>query len=142
MGKRLLIPMDGSEQAVHALLFGLKEFPSSDITILHVINPMDTGFSPQASLPGYAEEWYKHAEETADEIFAEADDIAAEFDRGVDTDQVVGRPAREIVTYAKDNDVDQIVMGSHGRAGVSRILLGSVAESVVKRSPIPVTVVR
>ncbi|MFC6733561.1 MULTISPECIES: universal stress protein [unclassified Haladaptatus] len=142
MGKRLLVPMDGSEQAAHALRFGLKEFPSSDITVLYVINPIDTGFSPQASLPGYAEEWYKRAEGIAEDIFLEADDVAAEYDRGVDTETVVGRPAHEIVDFAVDNEFDQIVMGSHGRTGVSRILLGSVAESVVRRSPLPVTIVR
>lgn len=53
-----------------------------------------------------------------------------------------GRPERAIVAYAEDHLVDEIVIGSHGRTGGSRILLGSVAEQVVRRSPIPVTVVR
>jgi nucleotide-binding universal stress UspA family protein len=55
---------------------------------------------------------------------------------------VVGKPARAIVEYADDHDIDQIVMGSHGRSGVTRILLGSVAESVVRDSTVPVTVAR
>jgi len=54
----------------------------------------------------------------------------------------VGRPTKVIVEYADDHDIDQIVMGSHGRSGMSRILLGSVAEIVVRRASVPVTVVR
>jgi nucleotide-binding universal stress UspA family protein len=54
----------------------------------------------------------------------------------------IGRPSRAIVEYAEEHDIDHIVMGSHGRSGVTRILLGSVAETVVRRSPVPVTIVR
>jgi len=55
---------------------------------------------------------------------------------------VVGRPAREITDELESGEYDHVVMGSHGRSGVSRILLGSVAETVLRRSPVPVTVVR
>lgn len=54
----------------------------------------------------------------------------------------VGHPARVIVDYARREDIDHVVIGSHGREGVSRLLLGSVAEKVVRRSPVPITVVR
>jgi len=47
---------------------------------------------------------------------------------------VAGVPSREIVAYARDHGIDLIVMGTHGRTGVSRVLLGSVAEAVVRRS--------
>ena len=47
-----------------------------------------------------------------------------------------------IVEYVETHDVDHVVIGSHGRKGLSRVLLGSVAELVVRRSPVPVTVVR
>lgn len=53
-------------------------------------------------------------------------------------DLLVGNPAKEIVEFAKRNDIDLIVMGSHGVTGLARILLGSVAEGVVRRSPAPV----
>jgi nucleotide-binding universal stress UspA family protein len=55
---------------------------------------------------------------------------------------VSGDPANEIVAYAEETDVDHIVVGSHGRSGLSRVLLGSTAEKVVRRSPVPVTVVK
>ncbi len=60
----------------------------------------------------------------------------------LETTTVDGSPAREIVDYATDQGCDLIVMGTHGRSGVDRLLLGSVAERVVRRSPVPVLTVR
>jgi nucleotide-binding universal stress UspA family protein len=53
-----------------------------------------------------------------------------------------GVPATEIVRYAKDNDVDLIVMGTHGRGLVGHVVMGSVAEKVVRTAPCPVLTVR
>ncbi|WP_412781655.1 universal stress protein, partial [Aeromonas diversa] len=53
-----------------------------------------------------------------------------------------GDPSRMIISYTETHDVDRIVLGSHGRSGLSRVLLGSVAETVARRSPVPVTIVR
>jgi len=55
--------------------------------------------------------------------------------QAVETALLSGRPAREIVAYARDKRVDLIVLGSHGRTGVSRAILGSVAEGVVRLAP-------
>jgi nucleotide-binding universal stress UspA family protein len=55
---------------------------------------------------------------------------------------VVGKPAREIVSFAEENDISEIVIESHSRQGVSRVLLGNVAEKVVRRAPTTVIVVR
>ncbi len=52
--------------------------------------------------------------------------------------QISGEPASAIVRLAKDEDVDMIVMGTHGRTGLSRFLMGSVAEAVVRRADCPV----
>ena len=54
----------------------------------------------------------------------------------------IGLPAEEIVQYADEHAIDLIVMGTHGREGVMRVVLGSVAESVVRRAPCPVLTVR
>lgn len=51
---------------------------------------------------------------------------------------IVGHPADALVDYAKDKNIDLIVMGTHGRTGLSRLLMGSVAEAVVRRAPCPV----
>jgi len=59
----------------------------------------------------------------------------------VETTTVEGRPSREIVSVAREEGVDCIVMGTHGRAGIDRLILGSVAERVVRTAPVPVVTV-
>jgi nucleotide-binding universal stress UspA family protein len=142
MGKRILLPVDGSDQSRGACEFAFTEFSGVDIVFLHVIDPTEAGYSAQASIPSFSEEWYDQAQAEAEELFAEMEQEVPAHDNDIETDTVVGRPARAIVEYAADHEIDQIVMGSHGRSGVTRILLGSVAESVVRNSPVPVTVAR
>jgi nucleotide-binding universal stress UspA family protein len=142
MSKRILVPVDGSEQARTAFQFAAGEFPEATIVLLNVINPAEAGYSAQASLPSFSEEWYEQQTEAAEELFDTLVEEADAGDRDVERVTEVGRPTTVIVEYAADNDVDHIVMGSHGRSGVSRILLGSVAETVVRRADVPVTVAR
>ncbi|GGN93280.1 MULTISPECIES: universal stress protein [Haloarcula] len=143
MGKRILVPVDGSDQAKAASEFVVDNYPDATVVLLHVINPAEAGYSAQASVPSFSEEWYQQKKAAAESLF---DDLeAAAHDAGVETVErvlEVGRPTQTIVDYADDHDIDQIVMGSHGRSGVSRILLGSVAETVVRRATVPVTVIR
>jgi len=141
---QILVPVDGSPQSESALEYALEEFDDDDdqITVLNVIDPIEAGYTSQATVPGYSEEWFEQSRAAAEELFEEAQSTADEYDETLGTATEVGRPSRTIVDYAEEAGVDQIVMGSHGRSGVSRILLGSVAENVVRRSPIPVTIVR
>ena len=60
----------------------------------------------------------------------------------VETAKAVGEPAAEIVAAAEDGKFDAIVVGTHGRSGLAHMLLGSVAERVVRRAPMPVVTVR
>ncbi len=142
MGKQVLVPIDGSEQSKKALSHVLEEFQDAEITVINVIDPIDVGYSSAVGMPGYSEEWYEESKANAEALFENAQETADEYGTKVATTTELGRPSQVIVEYAKENDFDHIVMGSHGRSGVSRILLGSVAETVVRRSPIPVTVVR
>jgi nucleotide-binding universal stress UspA family protein len=137
----ILLPVDGSEQAREACQFVAKQYPDDEVTLLHVINPIEAGYSVQASIPTYSEEWYERQQERSKEILEEMADILGDS-REIERATEVGKPTNTIVRYAEDHDIDQIVMGSHGRSGVTRILLGSVAETVIRRSPVPVTVVR
>ncbi|MBX0323801.1 universal stress protein [Halomicroarcula sp. F13] len=143
MSKRILVPVDGSDQAKAASEFVVENHPDATVVLLHVINPAEAGYSAQASVPSFSEEWYQQKQAAAESLF---DDLeATAHDAGVDSVErvlEVGRPTQTIVDYADDHDIDQIVMGSHGRSGVSRILLGSVAETVVRRATVPVTVIR
>ncbi len=138
---RILIPYDGSEQAKAALEYAASEHSDDEIVLLHVLDFVESGYNaaPEAALAGYWDEWYEQAETSGEELLNEAADS---IENDVETDLIVGRPARAIVEYLEDNDIDAVVIGSHGRDGLSRILLGSVAETIVRRSPVPVTVIR
>lgn len=142
MDTRILVPVDGSEQAMTACQWAMEEFADAEVVLLHVINPADAGYSAQASIPSFSEEWFEKAKDEAEELFEEIRNEANEHEIVVSSDTTVGKPSRAIVEYAEEHDIDQIVMGSHGRSGVSRILLGSVAESVVREATVPVTVTR
>jgi nucleotide-binding universal stress UspA family protein len=94
----------------------------------------------------HSETEYKQIQQHADQLLADAEELAQEHEATVTTAIAVewgpNRPVDAILRYVDDNDVDHVIMGSHGRSGVSRILLGSVAETVARRSPAPVTIVR
>jgi nucleotide-binding universal stress UspA family protein len=142
MGTHVLVGYDGTDRADAALDHALDEYPDASFTVLTVIDPTDVSFSRGPVLPDRPEEWFEDEKAAAEETLEAARERAA--DRGVDveTDHVVGRPASAICEYADEHDVDHVVVGSHGRTGVARVLLGSVAEAVMRRSPSPVTVVR
>jgi len=142
MTKRLLVPVDGSDPADAALDFALEEYPDADITALSVIDPTDVGYGSVEAAPSTFEHLQRTAEERTEAVLEAARETAAERGIELTTETVIGMPSRAIVEWAENNEVDGIVIGSHGREGVTRVLLGSVAESVVRRSPVPVTVVR
>lgn len=143
MASGVLVPMDASEPARRALAFALKEHPDAEITVLHVTNPVqDTYFASE-------EEFYTNVDvrenadsERAKHIFDTANRIAADRGRSLNTHAILGPPAAAIVEFAEERGMDQIVIGSHGRSGVARLLLGSVAEKVARRASIPVTIVK
>ena len=138
---RVLVPFDDSERAREALEYAFDLFPDGEYVALTVADTSAVPFIPNSA----EEETDEQVEEMlgeATEQLAAAEELAA--DRGVDLETYtrIGSPAQEIVDFAESNDVDHIVMGSRGRSGVTRILLGSVAEVVVRHSSVPVTVVR
>ena len=141
MALNIVVPVDGSEQSQQALEYAYEQFPDATLTLLHVINPARAGYGAQAGLPSFSEEWYDEAEAAAEELFASAKADAPES-MTIETATEVGQPARTIVDFTEENDGDEIIIGSHGRQGISRVLLGSVAEAVVRRAHVPVTVAR
>ncbi|MFC7098182.1 universal stress protein [Halobaculum marinum] len=141
MSKRILVGVDDSEQAAGALSFVGDEWSDADVTLLYVIDPAESKSARGAGVPSGAEEWYERTKREAEATLAAAVDSLG-VDGAVETTTVVGKPAASIVEYATEHDVDHIVVGSHGRRGISRVVLGSVAEAVVRNAPVPVTVVR
>lgn len=142
MDTHVLVGYDESPQAEAALRHALEKYPDAQITAIHVNDPREWISEGDEFGGFYSEDMYERVQEAAQETLEEAERIAAEFDRELETTTQAGRPASEIVQFAEENDVDHIVVGSHGRRGLNRFLLGSVAETVVRRSPVPVTVIR
>lgn len=138
MAKRILVPTDGSPQSTDALEFAAEEWPDATLVLVNVIDPVEAGYSA-GRVPSTGEEWYETAKERAEEYFESARE---RVDNEIEARTEVGRPASTLVAAAEEDDVDMVVIGSHGRKGISRILLGSVAEHVIRESPVPVTVVR
>lgn len=136
----VLVPLDDSPQSMEAFEHAIEQFPAARITLITVIDPIEVGYSAEVVLP--TGEWFEDATRAAEERFEAARAVVEGRGLDLETAIEVGRPARVIVDYADDHGVDHVVMGSHGRSGVARVLLGSVAETVVRRSPVPVTVVR
>lgn len=140
--KTILVPSDFSECSDEALRYGLelaRRFDAS-LHLLHVVQDPVTqpwaaeGFS--APLFEVVEQWQRQAEARLRASVPDADR------HRVTVASVVATPYAEILAYAAANDVDLIVMGTHGRSGVSHMLLGSIAERVVRRAPCPVLTVR
>lgn len=141
MPDRVLVPMDGADPSERALEYALEEFADAEIVVLHVIGFLDSE-EQLGRLEGARRERYERAEAEADRIFEHAREQAEGAGVDVSTDVDFGSPSKRIPEYAGEHDVDHIVMGNHGQAGARQILLGSVAETVVRRAPVSVTIVR
>ncbi|MFW6153127.1 MAG: universal stress protein [Halobacteriota archaeon] len=143
MGMRILLPYDGSEQADRAIEYAIDQFEDATFVLMSVINPAESVYlTEDEGMAPFPENWYETARDQTEQMLDRAIDELADAAVSIERDVVVGRPTRAIVEYVEEHDIDHVVMGSHGRSGVSRLLLGSVAESVIRRSPVPVTVVR
>ena len=142
----ILIPTDGSSPADTAVQTGIEIAAESDATVhaLYVVEPIPLGRFA-AGARSATEEWGDVIEAQRAEgenATAAVAEVAAEH--GLEVAQAVrhGKPADQILAYVEDEGVDTIVMGTHGRTGADRLVIGSVAEQVVRRSPVPVMTVR
>lgn len=140
MAEHVLVPIDGSPQSKAALERAIELFPEATITLLYVAGPNEGESGLLEGPTGSAGD--RSDRDRAERLFESA--RAGIDTRGVtiETEIVAGSPWREIVEYVEREAVDHVVMGSHGRDGAARLLLGSVAELVVRRSAAPVTVVK
>src|SRR6056297_578306 len=138
---RTLVALDDSPQAQHALEYALSTYGDDEFVLVHVIDYSESITDPNRGGRGRLEGWYQKATEEADELFETAEELTDEHGVSVTTVVSDGKPVEGILDCADEHDVNQIVIGSHGRTGVGRVLLGSVAEQVVRRAECPTTVV-
>lgn len=140
----VLVAYDGSDPAQAAVEYAIKEHADKEIVLLRVVEVASgmTDAGINIIQERFREKPAKVKKEARKKVAEEIADLFEEADLGFETEVVFGVPAREIVSYVENNDIDEIVIGNHGRSGVSRVLLGSVGEKVVRRAAIPVTVVR
>lgn len=144
MAKRILVPIDGSTCSDQAFTYALNEYGKEEIIVINVVDPQN--FYAAAGIEGgiatSPEQLQDSFQNQSQNLLEEKHEEARERDIEIDTETLTGPIANTIVSYAEEHDIDHIVMGSRGRTGAGRILLGSVAERVTRRSPVSVTIVR
>lgn len=143
--RTILLPTDFSECGNFAFSYAasLARMFGASIICVHVIEPMVptvgySGMTEPLPIADITDQLEDSAERELPKI-AEREEFA-----GLKTEEVIvhGEAASEIVRVAKDKNVDLIVVSSHGRTGLGRILFGSTAEAVVRHAPCPVLVVK
>ncbi len=147
MYNKILIPLDGSALAEKALIHAkalAKGCGSAAIDLMFVVQPLDTTVTEPYT--DKDREFFSQSDQKAEDLGNRylskvAEDLKKD---GITAKNIVllGRPAERILDYVEKNAVDLIVMTTHGRSGLVRWALGSVAERVIKTSTVPVIIVR
>jgi nucleotide-binding universal stress UspA family protein len=141
--KQVLVPTDFSEPSESAVKYA-RAFAEAFGATLHVLHVLEDPFIYAPTSEGYVvpPQFYEEIERTARDRLNK---VLPDAERGKLHAKLTvqkGSPFVEIVRYAKTNDIDLIVMGTHGRGPIAHMLLGSVAEKVVRKAPCPVLTVR
>jgi len=145
MYKKILAPLDGSklsECSLDHVTAIAKGCAVPSVVLLHVVEPPE----------GYAAEYTRISAEAIDKVkkefqaktenrLAKVADKLKKNGVNVSTVTVEGKPSDEILNYADKNQVDLIIMSTHGSSGLTRWAFGSVSDKVIRHSPVPVLVV-
>jgi nucleotide-binding universal stress UspA family protein len=142
----LLVPIDGSPTADKALdeAIRLASSTGAKVTLLHVMDALShmTGFESGTL---YAEQILPLMRSAGENLLAQAGQKV--LAQGLQVECILitegpGRVFEHVAEHARNNNVDLIVLGSHGRRGIDRALMGSDAEQIIRHAPVPVLVVR
>lgn len=139
--KRILVPTDFSAATYHALAHAvaLARLHGAALDLVHIVEP-----PPEVWIGGEVIGWNENSPRRVDDARAALQDLTDEVgihNIPLTLHVLMGPPARGILDAAERVDADLIVMGTHGRTGARRLLVGSVTEKVVQRAPCPVFVV-
>jgi nucleotide-binding universal stress UspA family protein len=139
----VLVPTDFSETSDAALAYG-KSFADAFGATLHVIHIIEEPYGQPWAVEAYGfslaslqDEWIKEAETRLAAILTDEERASLK----AVTTTVLGHPVMEILRYAKEHAIDLIVMGTHGRGPLGHMVMGSVAERIVRKAPCPVLTV-
>jgi universal stress protein A len=140
--KKVLVALDFSETSRAALSCAaqLAADSGAELVLVHVWHPGGHAFGGPEFPISFAEDYLREREQQIEAAKREAERTGA---RLVTTRVLTGTPWHEIVELLrKDQSFDLAVIGTHGRTGIKHVLLGSVAERVVRHAPVPVLVMR
>lgn len=141
--RRLVMPVDGSKSSLKSARFGLRlaGHENSEVIAVHVIDEENA-----ADLALYSdrpvEEILERMRRSGESYIGEVQEIARRHRVRFASEVRVGIPHRAILALAAEREADLIVMGTVGRKGPRRVLIGSVTERVIEQSPVPVLVVK
>jgi nucleotide-binding universal stress UspA family protein len=140
---RILVPTDFSEHVAHAfeLAADVAQRYDAEVILLHSYNVPGLTL-PEGVVIGTAQALASLDALVERTLVESRQSFERRGVKKVRTKAVIGSPAQEIVREARELDVDLIIMGSHGRTGLSHALLGSVAQQVVRKAHCPVLVAR
>ncbi len=142
MYKNMLVPVDGSNLAEGAFAYAreLAGRLGANVTVLHVVDPAESEALPMHQ--AYASHSAEVIERRVADIQGRLGKTPGASEPKVFAEVVVGEAADQILRYVQDKSMDLVVMSTHGRTGVRRLVLGSVADEVLRHSPVPVLLVR
>jgi nucleotide-binding universal stress UspA family protein len=142
--KSILAPTDFSEHSEMALRYAcqLAERLGAELRLLHVLSEIVPAGPDPLMMPVMPTEYYTESEDKARESLDRLLDPAWGRPPSIVMDVRWGSPVESIVGHALASQVDLIVIATHGRTGLSHVLLGSVAERIVREAPCPVLTIR
>jgi len=142
--KKILAPTDFSPHSERSMRYAcrLAERLGSELHLLHVLSEViPTGPDPLL-MPVLPQEFYNENEDRAREVLKKLLKPEWGAPGSVVTAVQWGGPVEAIVDYATEQEIDLVVIATHGRTGLSHVLLGSVAERIVREAPCPVLTIR
>ncbi|MDD3042992.1 MAG: universal stress protein [Methanosarcinaceae archaeon] len=139
--KNIMIATDGSENTSRAVNYGIEIAKLSGATV-HAFYVVDTSSFSSVPMDAGWEAMYQILKKEGEKAVSEVKEIGDLAGVKVEVMLNEGHPSDEIINFAKENEIDLIIMGTLGKSGIDRFLLGSVAEKVVRNSSVPVMVVR
>jgi nucleotide-binding universal stress UspA family protein len=143
--KRILFPVDFTENSskVSPYVLSISEKYDAEIYLLHVVvdfsqwGGYDISDIRMGRYREFQEEAFKDAETILERVCEEHLQDYPNFQKRI----LSGDPAKEILKFTESKEIDMVIMGTHGRKGLDHVFFGSVAENVLRKSPVPVLVI-